>query len=67
VVPTRDSRTGRVTEQFREVFETWRGKTLPVTADAAGWSHFYRLGVNTRTSVGGRVQTSSDGAAGVTG
>jgi uncharacterized protein YcbX len=48
VVPTRESRTGVVTEQFREVFETRRRKTLPVTTDAAGWSNFYRLGVNTR-------------------
>ena len=48
VVPTRDSRTGRVTEHFREVFETWRRKNLPEAVDVAGWSHLYRLGVNTR-------------------
>ena len=47
VVPSRDSRTGAVTEQFRDVFETWRGHTLPAGVDAAGWSHLYRLGVNT--------------------
>jgi uncharacterized protein len=48
VVPTRDSRTGRVTEQFREVFEVWRGKTMPAAVDASAWNHVYRLGVNTR-------------------
>jgi hypothetical protein len=54
VVPSRDSRTGRVTEQFRDVFEAWRGHTLPATVDASGWSHAYRLAVNTRRgSLGG--------------
>jgi hypothetical protein len=47
VVPTRDSRTGAVTEQFRDVFEAWRGRTLPADVDAAAWSHRYRLAVNT--------------------
>lgn len=47
VVPTRDSRTGAVTEQFRDVFEAWRGRTLPADVDAAAWSHLYRLAVNT--------------------
>jgi len=47
VVPTRDSRTGRVTEQFREVFETWRTRTLPAAVDAAAWSGVYRLAINT--------------------
>ncbi|MFM7205483.1 MAG: MOSC domain-containing protein [Planctomycetaceae bacterium] len=48
VVPSRDSRTGAVTGQFREVFEAWRGRTLPSTVDASGWSHHYRISVNTR-------------------
>lgn len=47
VVPSRDSRTGRITEQFRDVFEAWRGRTLPADVDAAAWSHLYRLAVNT--------------------
>jgi len=47
VVPTRDSRTGAVTEQFRDVFEAWRGRTLPADVDAAAWSHRYRLAINT--------------------
>ena len=46
-MPSRDSRTGRVTELFRDVFEAWRSKTLPADVDAAGWSHAYRLAVNT--------------------
>ena len=29
-------------------FEAWRGPTLPATVDASGWSHAYRLAVNTR-------------------
>jgi len=47
-VPSRDSRIGFVTEQFREVFEAWRGKTLPELVDSAVWSHLYRLGINVR-------------------
>ena len=47
VVPSRDSRTGAVTEQFRDVFEAWRGRRLPAEVDAAGWSHLYRLALNT--------------------
>jgi uncharacterized protein YcbX len=48
VVPTRDSRTGRVTEQFREVFEAWRLKTMPAAVDASAWNHCHRLAINTR-------------------
>ena len=47
VVPTRDSRTGVVTEHFRDVFEARRARTLPAAVDASGWSHFYRLAINT--------------------
>ena len=56
VVPTRDSRTGRVTEQFRDVFETWRGKTMPAAVDAAAWNHVYRLGVNTTSLAASSVR-----------
>jgi len=56
VVPTRDSRTGRVTEQFREVFETWRGKTMPASVDASAWNHVYRLGVNTTSLTASSVR-----------
>jgi len=48
VVPTRDSRTGQVTEQFREVFETWRTKTMHAAIDASAWNHQYRAAINTR-------------------
>jgi uncharacterized protein YcbX len=47
VVPSRDSRTGAVTEHFRDVFEARRGRGLPADVDASGWSHLYRLAVNT--------------------
>jgi uncharacterized protein YcbX len=56
VVPSRDSRTGMVTEQFREIFETWRGKLMPPAVDAATWSHTYRLAANTRVEAGGGVR-----------
>jgi hypothetical protein len=36
-----------VTEQLREVFEVWRGKTMPTGVDASAWNQVYRLGVNT--------------------
>ena len=48
VVPSRHSQTGAVTEQFRDVFEAWRGRRLPAEVDASHWGPFYRLGVNTR-------------------
>ena len=47
VVPSRDSRTGAVTEHFRDVFEARRARGLPTAVDASGWSHLYRLAVNT--------------------
>ncbi len=52
VVPSRDSRTGAVTGQFREIFEAWRDRTLPAAVDASAWSHRYRLAVNTRGRTG---------------
>ena len=54
VVPCRDSRTGSVTEQFREVFEAWRGRTLPAEVDATAWGSVYRLGLNMRLESMGR-------------
>ncbi|MEX0670336.1 MAG: hypothetical protein WD060_07765, partial [Pirellulales bacterium] len=47
VVPSRDSRTGSVTEQFRDAFEARRGMGLRGDVDAATWNALYRLGVNT--------------------
>ena len=51
MVPSRDSRTGVVTEQFRDVFEARRRRTLSAEVDATGWSHAYRLAVNTAAAV----------------
>ena len=51
VVPTRDSRTGAVTERFRDAFEARRGRSLPADVDASGWNHFYRLAVNTQAVI----------------
>jgi uncharacterized protein len=48
VVPSRDSRTGAVTAQFRDVFEAWRGRRMPDDVDASSWNHLYRLAINTR-------------------
>jgi uncharacterized protein YcbX len=47
VVPTRDSRTGIVTEHFRDAFEARRSRGMRVDVDAGGWGSLYRLGVNT--------------------
>jgi hypothetical protein len=63
VVPSRDSRTGSVTGQFRDVFEAWRGRRLPDEVDAAGWNHLYRLAVNTRGSGRGGTIRVGDGVA----
>jgi uncharacterized protein YcbX len=48
VVPTRDSRTGAVSEHFRDAFEARRGRGLRGDVDASGWGSLYRLGVNTQ-------------------
>jgi uncharacterized protein YcbX len=50
VVPTRDSRTGAVTEHFRDAFEARRGRGLRSDVHVRGWDHHYRLGVNTRAA-----------------
>jgi uncharacterized protein YcbX len=60
VVPSRDSRTGSVTEQFREVFEAWRGRTLPDEVDVSDWHSFYRAALNTcSTGFGGNLTRGS--------
>lgn len=65
VVPSRDSRSGAVTEHFRDAFEAWRRRGLRPDVDASGWGSLYRLGVNTRAaSAGGKVRVG-DGAAAV--
>jgi uncharacterized protein YcbX len=47
VVPSRDSRTGAVTELFREAFEARRTRGMRPDVDAGGWGAAFRLGVNT--------------------
>jgi len=47
VVPTRDSRTGVVTEHFRDAFEARRSRAMRADVDAGAWGTLYRLGVNT--------------------
>jgi uncharacterized protein YcbX len=47
VVPSHDSRTGGVTEHFRDAFEARRSRAMRPDVDAAAWRTLYRLGVNT--------------------
>jgi len=42
------SRTGAVTEHFREAFEARRGRGMRTDVETANWNSLYRLGVNTR-------------------
>jgi hypothetical protein len=63
VVPSRDSRTGRVTERFRDAFEARRGRSLPAAVDAGAWGNLYRLAVNTRGSGRGGTIRVGDGVA----
>ena len=46
VVPTRDSRTGMVTEHFRDAFDARRSWGLRKDVDASSWSIFFRLALN---------------------
>lgn len=55
VVPSRDSRTGAVTEHFRDAFEARRRRSLRPDVDAADWGTLYRLGVNTAAVIGGQA------------
>jgi len=60
VVPSRDSRTGAVTEHFRDVFEARRARTLPAAVDAGHWGHLYRVALNTvLVGAGGAVEVGS--------
>jgi uncharacterized protein YcbX len=47
VVPSRDSRTGVVTKDFRDAFEARRSRSIRPDVDARAWNHWYRLAVNT--------------------
>jgi uncharacterized protein YcbX len=46
VVPTRDSRTGAVTEHFRDAFEARRGRGMRKDVDFSAWNNFFRLALN---------------------
>ena len=66
VVPTRDSRTGLVTEHFRDAFEARRSRGMRADVDAATWGTLYRLAVNTKLhgrpvaiAVGSKVMPAS--------
>ena len=66
VVPTRDSRTGLVTEHFRDAFEARRSRGMRADVDAGGWGTLYRLAVNTKLhgrpvaiAVGSKVMPAS--------
>lgn len=50
VVPTRDSRTGGVTEHFRDAFEARREREMRPDVDAGAWGTLYRMGINSRRS-----------------
>jgi uncharacterized protein YcbX len=55
VVPSRDSRTGAVTERFREAFEARRAKGMRGDVDAGGWNGLYRLALNTVAMAGAAI------------
>jgi len=50
LVPSRDSRTGAVTEHFRDAFEARRSRAMRPDVDTAAWRTLYRLGVNSRAT-----------------
>jgi uncharacterized protein YcbX len=59
VVPSRDSRTGAVTEQFREAFEARRAKGMRGDMYTGGWNGLYRLTLNT-VAIAGATVTCGD-------
>ena len=64
VVPSRDSRTGRITHLFRDAFEARRSRGLRADVDRRSWENHFRLGLNmmeekaTRVVVFGNAQLS---------
>ena len=54
VVPSRESRTGAVTEHFREAFEARRGRAVG-HGTSGHWQSYYRLGVNSLVTKPGTV------------
>ena len=58
VVPSRHSRTGRLTALFRDAFEARRYRGLRQDVDTRDWQDYYRLGLNTsvvRSPTGGQI------------
>jgi uncharacterized protein len=60
VVPTRNSRTGAVTEHFRDAFEARRSRGMRADVDSRDWGTLYRLGVNTSPRPGGSSLSVGD-------
>ena len=56
VVPSRDSRTGAVTQHFRDVFEARRARGLPADVDASNWGSLYRLAINSGAAGAGIIR-----------
>jgi len=48
VVPTRDSKTGQVSDHFARIFATNRARQLPAWSPRDVFDHFYRLAINLR-------------------
>jgi uncharacterized protein YcbX len=48
VVPSRDPKTGVVTEGFQKIFAERRAATLPAWSEPSRFNHHYRLSANTR-------------------
>ncbi len=63
VVPSRDSRTGAVTDLFRDAFEARRARSMRADVDPSAWSHAYRLAVNTVVRGAGGIVSLGDSAA----
>ena len=61
VVPTRNSETGEVYNQFQRIFTSQRQKTLPEWVNKSSFNHFYRLSVNTKVLPGKSSHTLSVG------
>jgi uncharacterized protein YcbX len=65
VVPSRESRTGAVTEHFREAFEARRRRGMREDVDARGWGTLYRVAINTRCDDGCQAEIESGVVVGV--
>ncbi len=50
IVPTKNSYTGEITDNFQKQFITKRKETLPSWVNASQFNHFYRVSVNTRVN-----------------